>query len=363
MALSKATLTVALAIGAAGLAYLLAWPVPIEPVAWSAPADPGYSGPFAVNRRLAGLEILAIGDHHGPEEVVLDGRGRIYAATHEGRIVRLDPDGSNPQVWADTGGRPLGIAFDPVGNLIVADAYRGLLSIAPDGSVSELATVADGVPILYADNVDVAADGRIYFSDASTRFSAKELGTYPASLLDLMEHRNSGRLLVCDPRTGNTQTLLAGLSFANGVALSPDGSFVLVNETGEYRVTRYWLQGPNEGSSEVLIEELPGFPDNITAGRAGRFWIGLVSPRNRLLDSMAGSPLMRKMVQRLPAALRPKAVAYGHVIAVDSDGRVTHDLQDPDGSYPLTTSVTETDDYLYLGSLVAPGIARLAWRP
>ncbi len=363
MGLAKATLTAALAGGAAALAYLLAWPVPIEPVAWSPPPDPGYTGPFASNHRLDGIEILPIGDHHGPEEVVLDDRGRIYAATHEGRIVRLQPDGSDPRVWADTGGRPLGIAFDQDRNLIVADAFRGLLSIAPDGSVRELATVADGVPIRYADNVDVAADGLIYFSDASTRFSARELGTYPASLLDLMEHRNSGRLLVYDPASGATRTLLEGLSFANGVAVSPDGSFVLINETGEYRVTRYWLRGPSQGRTDTLIEHLPGFPDNITTGRNGRFWVALVSPRNRLLDAMAGSPLLRSMVQRLPAALRPKAVAYGHVIAIDLDGRVTHDLQDPAGGYPLTTSVTETDDYLYLGSLVAPGVGRLAWRP
>ena len=34
-------------------------------------------------------------------------------------------------------------------------------------------------------------------------------------------------------------------------------------------------------------------------------------------------------------------------------------LQDPDGSYPINTSVTETKDYLYIGILVAPVLARL----
>ncbi|MBU0989638.1 MAG: hypothetical protein KJ823_05555, partial [Proteobacteria bacterium] len=58
--------------------------------------------------------------------------------------------------------------------MIVADAFRGLLSIAPDGTITELAVVADGVPIRYADDVDVAADGKIYFSDASTKFCAKD---------------------------------------------------------------------------------------------------------------------------------------------------------------------------------------------
>ena len=28
--------------------YFVAWPVPVEPVAWEAPPNPGYTGPFAV---------------------------------------------------------------------------------------------------------------------------------------------------------------------------------------------------------------------------------------------------------------------------------------------------------------------------
>ena len=147
------------------VAYLLLWPVPVDPVAWQAPAAPGYAGPFARNERLKGLEMLSIGDNHGPETVALDAEGRIYVTTHEGRIVRLQTDGSKPENWVTTGGRPLGIRFDPAGNLVVADAFRGLLSIAPDGTVTVLATEADGTPILYANSVDVAANGTIYGSD------------------------------------------------------------------------------------------------------------------------------------------------------------------------------------------------------
>jgi len=68
---------------------------------------------------------------------------------------------------------------------------------------------------------------------------------------------------------------------------------------------------------------------------------------------------MRKVIQRMPAFLRPKAVPYGHIMAIDGQGKVVADLQDPDGKYPLNTSVTETKDYLYIGSLVAPVLARL----
>ena len=69
-----------LAIGTAlglGLlaAYLALWPVPVDPVAWNAPEDAGYTGPFAANDRLAGIAVLPIGGDHGPEDVAIDAKG------------------------------------------------------------------------------------------------------------------------------------------------------------------------------------------------------------------------------------------------------------------------------------------------
>ncbi|MFW6087963.1 MAG: SMP-30/gluconolactonase/LRE family protein, partial [Myxococcota bacterium] len=327
---------------------------------WEAPPNPGYAGPFARNHRLEGVETLPIGDHRGPEDPALDAQGRIYVPTHEGHIVRLDADGTNPEVFAETGGRPLGIDFDGEGHLIVADAFRGLLSISPRGEVRVLADEADGVPIVYADDVGVAPDGKMYFSDASTKFSAAAVGdTMEASKLEIMEHGGTGRLLVYDPATKKASTVLDGVSFANGVAVSPDGEFVLLNETGSYRVLKVWITGPRRGAAEFLVDELPGFPDNVSVGRDGRFWVALVSPRNDLLDAMSDQPLVRKAVQRLPGFLRPDASHYGHVIAIDAEGNIVANLQDPDGGYPLITAVTETDEHLYLGSLVAPHLARI----
>src|SRR5437667_6280897 len=42
-------------------AYLMLWPVPIQPAGWAAPKAPGYSGPHAVNTRLARLQTLSLG--------------------------------------------------------------------------------------------------------------------------------------------------------------------------------------------------------------------------------------------------------------------------------------------------------------
>lgn len=340
--------------------YLLVWPTAVDPVAWDAPADRGYQGPFRQNQALQALKYLPIGDNEGPEDVAVDRSGRLYLAVYDGRIVRLQADGSNPENWMETGGRPLGVAFDGQDNLLVADAFKGLLRVTPDRQVSVLADSADGVPIRYANNVDVAADGRIYFSDSSMKFGAQASGgTYPASLLDIMEHGGHGRLLRHDPVSGTTEVLLTDLQFANGVAMGHDQRYALVVETGHYRVQRLWLQGPRAGDTEVLVENLPGFPDNLTRGLDGRYWVGLISPRNALLDGLSDRPLLRRVVQRLPAFLRPAAEAYGHVVAFDTNGSVLHSLQDPEGTYALTTGATETAEALYVTSLIMPVLARL----
>ncbi len=351
---------VALYISLSLVCYLLLWPVAVDPVAWEAPQNPGFRGAFAVNHHLAGLETFAIDGRHGPEAVVLDAGGVAYISTHEGWLLRKRPDQQAAEPWLNTGGRPLGMAFDAGGNLIVADAFIGLLLITPDGSQRLLADTAGGIAIRYANGVAVAPDGNIYFSDSSTKFAAKAMGgTYEASLLDIMEHGGHGRLLVFNPHTARTGVLLTGLNFPNGVAVAADGSFLLLNETSEYRVLKYWLQGDKAGQKEVLIDNLPGFPDNLARGMQGRFWLGLASPRNQLLDDLADKPLLRTIVQRLPAVMRPRAVAYGHVVAIDGEGEVIASLQDPDGGYAITTGVAESERYLYISSLVAPVLARL----
>ncbi|MCA0893919.1 SMP-30/gluconolactonase/LRE family protein [Microbulbifer agarilyticus] len=342
------------------LGYFLLAPVPIDPQAWQSPANPGYSGQFAVNDKLAGLDQIDIGEWTGPEDVVLDNQGRIYVSVHEGRILRLNADGTNREVFAETGGRPLGLAFDQQGNLIVADAFLGLLSISPSGVQTLLTNKLGESPILYANNLDIASDGTIYFTDASMKFGAKQWGgSYPASLLDLMEHGGHGRVLSYSPADNKTKLIYQGLNFANGLALASDEQSVLVNETGNYRVVRVGIAADNRGALSEVIGELPAFPDNLNRGLDGKYWVGLVSPRNPLLDKISGRPFLRKIVQRLPQFIRPKATYYGHVIAINEAGEVLQDLQDPSGGYATTTGVFETPDYLYVGSLLSENLGRM----
>lgn len=352
--------TYAAAIPVALLLYLLFWPVSIEPVSWNAPVNAGLVDPFAPNDRLQKARLIELGSHEGPEDIVAGSNGLIYTSTSDGKIIRFSKAGNNIEVFADAGGRPLGMEFDGAGNLLVANAYLGLQRISPEGIVSTLVDKFQGEKIIYADDVAVARNGMIYFSDASSKYGASVSGgSYEASLKDLMEHGGHGRVFRYDPENDEIALVIDGLNFANGVAVSEDQQYLLINETGSYRVLRYWIEGPDSGSTEIIVDNLPGFPDNINNGLNGRFWVGLVAPRNSLLDSLSDKPWLRKMVQRLPSFVRPKATPSSHVIAIDGDGVVLMNLQDSGAQLPALTGVCETDDALWLSTLFGNRVGSL----
>ena len=153
-----------------------------------------------------------------------------------------------------------------------------------------------------------------------------------------------------------------GLSFANGVALSQDEKDLFVAETGKYRVWKIPTEAREldiaQGGAQarVLLDNLPGYPDNLMRGTDGKIWMGLTKPRSPVVDGMAEKPFLRAMTLRLPRALWPVPKAYGHVMAFTEDGKIVADLQDPSGAYPETTAVTETADRLYVQSLHAKGL-------
>lgn len=336
-------------------AYLSVWPTPIDPARWEPPAAPGFVGPYQPNARLARAEWLARGVGVGPESTAVDRLGRVHAGFSDGRIVRLSADGGRAEIVANTGGRPLGLAFDGDSNLLVADAVKGLLSISASGAQSILATREGGVQFGMVDDVDVADDGTVYFSDASSKFSLFQHRD------DVFEHRPHGQLLSYDPRTKRVQRELGDLYFANGVAVSGDQSFVLVCETSMYRVTRLWRSGPRKGSRDVFIDNLPGFPDNITFSRdRGIFWLALFAPRDATVDRLMPHPWLRKVVRRLPTWVQPNPARYAFALGIDLHGRVVHNLQDPSpNSFAPITSVREHRGQLYLGSTERDAIGRV----
>jgi len=345
------------AIALVGLAaYLFFWPVPIAPIAWTPSPIPGQTGVFAQSAGFRSPQKLIPEAGLGPEDVTRGADSLFYTGLQDGRILRFRAGSdSQPELFVNTGGRPLGMQFDAHGNLIVADAFKGLLSISPDRAITILTDSVAGKRMLFPDDLDIAQDGVIWFTDASQHFDQHHW------ILDFWEGQPTGRLLSYDPKTKQTKVHVEALSFANGVALGPDDAFVLVNETIAARILRLWLKGPKAGATEVFINSLPGYPDNLSYSGKGNgkgiFWVAMPSPRIESLEGIAGRPFLRKMLLRLPESLvNPEPEAVGWVIGVDADGVIRHNLRDTTGAYVNITSVNQFDDHLLLGSIMMKSV-------
>jgi len=349
--IKKICIGILVVIGAFAVFFIVRQ-APIDPAAYTPPKKPELTGVLAPNMLLTKAQLLAVGQINGPEDVDVDSQGRVYGGTQDGKIMRLLPNGKL-ETFAETHGRPLGLHFDKEENLIVCDAYKGLLSVDKKGRITTLATSAEGTPFRFTDDCDIAGSGIIYFSDASDTYAQKNY------LYDLMEARAHGRLMSYDPNTGTVKVLLKNLYFANGVALSSNEDFVLVNETYRYRITRYWLKGPKAGTSDIFIDNLPGFPDGISANRKGTFWVAFFTIRNDIMDNLHPYPFLKSLMSKLPRALWPKPFPYGLVLALDENGNIIRSLHDPTGEHVMEiTSVQEHQGYLYLGSLHSKKIGK-----
>jgi sugar lactone lactonase YvrE len=327
----------------------------IRPVVWQPPRAPARARARTGPVPLPPLRLIDVGGT-GPEDVLVDPAGRLVTGVADGRLLRVHPETGLVEGIAHTGGRPLGIELLPDGRLLVCDARRGLLAVDPDrGSVATLVDRVAGAPLLFCNNAAVAGDGTVFFSDSSRRFGIDHWRA------EMFEHSGTGRLLRRDPG-GAVDVVLDGLEFANGVALAPDGSFVVVAETGAYRLRLVRLTGDRAGTDEVLVDNLPGIPDNISTGTDGLIWVALASPRDPRLDLLhPRHPLLRRLAWAIPQRWLPERRTVW-VLAVDGSGAVVHDLQDRPPGYHMVTGVREQAGRLYLGSLAEHSIAVLDLR-
>jgi sugar lactone lactonase YvrE len=325
---------------------------PINPVVWQPPSAPTRARQRSSERRFDPSIVSLPGC--GPEDVVVDSNGAVYVGVQDGRILRLRED-LPPEQVADTGGRPLGIEIASDGTLIVCDCSRGLLRVDPtSGAVDVLVDEIAGNRIKFCNNSTIARDASIYFTDSSTHFGQ------PEYVADLLEHSGTGRVLRRD-QSGAVELVADGLDFANGITLSPAQDFLVVAETGGYRLQRIWLSGPRSGEREIFVDNLPGLPDNVSTGSDGLIWVALPSPRNRTLDFLLPRrPILRKIVWALPESFRPRDTPTAWVQAYDLTGRLVHDLQTTHPQLRMVTGVRESGGTVWLGSLESSAVGFFA---
>ena len=332
------------------------------PAAPSTAADSGTA--YAMNDRLRDVYAIGVGQVESPEDVILDDNDDLYCGSRHGDIVRFfAPDYKKMEIYAHIGGQTLGMAFDAHNNLCVCVGGMGLYRVSPERKVEKLTdetnrsmlSVIDDSRLRLADDLDIAPDGRIFFSEATIRYEMHDWHT------DALEGRGSGRIICYDPRTKHTHTVLSNLIFPNGICIGSDGQSILFAETWGCTIKRYWFDGPRTGQVEVLIPNLPGYPDNINRASDGNYWCGLIGMRSQVFDLAMRKPGFRtRMVKQLQVDewFSPN-LNTGCVIKFNERGEVLESLWDLHGvNHPMITSMREHRGYLYLGGLSNNRIGR-----
>ena len=316
---------------------------------------------------LSKSKIIHLNGSIGPVSVAFDPNGEgPYIGVADGRILKLQLGSNNRLFWAEFAvtsyhrrdctspfapkmehicGRPLGLRFDTkTGELYIADAYLGLQVVGPKGGLATpLVQKFEGKPLVFTNDVDID-DDVIYFTDTSTKYQRWQF------LTSFSSGDTTGRLMKYDKSTKKVTVLLGDLAFANGVALSKNKSFVLVTETTNFRILRYWLKGPLVGTHDVFVE-LPGFPDNIRINPKGDFWVALQAIRSvpSVSDSKFG------MFSFNPQQMGDDGELHPTALKLSEDGQVLEVLEDVEGKTLRSISeIEEKDGKLWIGSVVMP---------
>ncbi|MDQ0382525.1 ABC transporter permease [Amycolatopsis thermophila] len=323
---------------------------------------------WTINNRLTDAPTIGLGKIEGAEDCAVDPAGNLYCGDRRGWIWRFSgPDHAEGEIFARTGGLPLGHAWDREGRLVVAVGGMGVYRIHPDGEPELVAnkvrrsrlSLLDDSGLRAVDDLDVAPDGSLYVSDFSARYNAAEY------MVELVESRPNGRVVRVDP-DGGTEVVASNLVFPNGMCTAHDGQSVLIASTTLCRVDRLWIAGPKQGQLEPVLENLPGHPDNINRASDGNYWMAFVSMRTPMSDLLVKYPAFRRrMTQEVPldSWVVPQ-LNVSCVLKFDERGQVLKVLWDSTlANYPMVTSINERDGRLYLCGVNNNRVGRLTLDP
>ncbi len=326
---------------------------------------PGPGSPYAMNDRLYRSEPIGLDVVDGAEDIAFDEIDNLYTGSRHGDILRFfAPDYKTHDIYVHIGGQPLAVHFSPRGELHTCVGGMGLYKVTKERDVVKLSdetnrswfSVIDDSRMRLADDMDFAPDGRIFFSEATTRYDMHDW------TIDALEMRGNGRIICYNPKDGSSRTVLPRRPFPNGICMTGDGESFLFAESWECMVNRYWFAGAKKGKVEAVIPSLPGYPDNIRRASDGTFWVALVGMRTPALDLAARMPgFRRRMASRVAFDewFHPN-INTGCIVKVDLDGAVKDVLWDATGEkHPMITSMREHKGFLYIGGIYNNRLGRI----
>ena len=324
-----------------------------QPLAWTPPIKPALTGNLEENELLGTTEWIDLDGWYGPEDIAVDKQGNLYCGVHikqtdfsDGRILKIDTSG-NVSVFCNTGNWVTGLHFDANENLIACVPNVGLSSINKKGEMTILADQDEnGNKFLIPNDVDIASDGMIYFSNTSSRYPFNQKNARKI----LMEVKPDGGLYRYNPNDQTIETLIDSSFFGNGVAVSQNDEFVLMVDLTKYRIVRYWLKGDKRGQTDIFIDNLPGLPNGIARRDDGSLWLGFTTRRDDLLDKLQPKPGIKKLILGIPLWLQPNQEPFGMIMHLSEEGEILKTYYDTTGKIVSeASSVEEYNGRLYLG--------------
>ena len=195
----------------------------------------------------ATLEKLA-GDFKFTEGPTSDAHGNIFFTDQpNNRIMKWSADGKL-STFLEPSGRANGMAFDARGNLITcADETNALWSIAPDGKITVLLTNYAGAKLNGPNDVWVAPDGAMFFTD-------------PYYQRPWWTHKTKPQEQECVYRLAPDRRQLTRVATdlvrPNGIIGTPDGKRLFVADIGGKRTYAYDIQPDGMLTNKTLVCEL-----------------------------------------------------------------------------------------------------------
>jgi sugar lactone lactonase YvrE len=182
-----------------------------------------------------------------------------------GEVIAVDPKGSS-EVVARVPSGLAGIGFLPDGQLLIVANRDGLLlRLEPDGSLMKH---ADLTGVFRPPWSDLVVDGRgnAYVSNVGFDFPD---GEYAAGIVALVT------------TDGSARQVADGFSVANGLAVTPDNSTLIVAESYGSRLTAFDIGADGSLSKRRVWADLPGdHPDGICIDAEGAVWYADVPARH-----------------------------------------------------------------------------------
>ena len=193
--------------------------------------------------------------------------GSIIVSDEEtNELCRLFPDGHHETILKL--GDPDGNTRDSRGQLIVtASVLRALIRISPEGrNYTVIADRYEGMRLNSPNDVTLGPDGALYFTDPTLDLVKGERQEIP--------FKGVYRL----GKDGKVSLLIRDMAQPNGLAFSPDGRYLYVDDTERRSIWRYAFHPNGTVSGGVLFGEEksdgdPGVPDGMKVDREGNLYV------------------------------------------------------------------------------------------